>query len=187
MSKSFDILFATVTAVMVATGCQNQAAREKAAREKAHQDSIDSIHHADSVWDAQTAQMLRADTLMEQYADSLRHADAEARRLARANKLAFVRHVMSTYIATLNKGGSVSSALGQDASNKVVAALAEATGGPSTTAPDSTGKAMKYSLVGVTDAGQGWYTCTWRKGPQTLSKTIKVGINVERLRLNDVK
>lgn len=187
MRKCLYILWATVAVLLAATSCQTQAARQKAAREKAHQDSIDSTRRADSVWEAQTVQMLRADTLMERYADSLRRATAAAGRLARSSKLAFVRRVMTTYVATLNKGASVSSALGQDASNKVVAALSAATGGPSTTAPDSTGKAIRYALVGVTDARQDWYTCTWRKGNRTLSKTVKVGINIDRFRLDDVR
>ncbi len=189
MRKSFYVLLAMFAMIIaITTGCGKS--EEQKAAERAHADSVriaDSTRHADSIFKIQTADMLLADSLMERRSDSLQRATALARLQSQQSKLAFINRVMNNYISTLNEGGNPSNALGEDVSNSVLAALTAANGGPSV-ATDSTGRKMQYVLLGISHTDENdWFACAWKKGDKKIFKTIKVGMNVNKFRLDSIK
>lgn len=190
MKKSFYVLFVFMTILLTVMSSCGKSAKEKAAI-KAKEDSTriaDSTRRADSLFAAQTQDMLDADEYMERHLDSIRRVDALTRMHSQQMKMAFLKKVMTRYFDTLNKGGNVSTAMGGDVSNQVLQALTATNGGPSTAARDTTGKLATYTLLGVSSADeQGWFLCAWKKGNQRKMMHIKVALNVRKLRLEEAK
>ena len=190
MKNCFYCLLALFGFMLVELSSCGKSAEEKAAI-KAHEDSVriaDSTRVADSIFAAQTQDMLAADTFMANRLDSLRRVQVLARTQAQQAKVRFVKEVMARYIATLNEGGNVSTALGSDASNQVVSALAAVNGGPSTAMQDTTGRQATYALLGVSTAGEpDWVVCAWKKGTKRVIKHMKVVLNVRKFRIEELR
>ncbi len=185
-------VFLLITAALLAVMSSCGKSAEDQARER-KQDSIDSVHRADSIYAAQTAGMLRADSVMTHRSDSLHYVwahEAEIKRKQQAEARAFVADVMKSYIAALNSGGNPSTALGNNASNAVVSALSALNGNPAAARADSVrGGSKAYTFVSVANAkDEGWYTCTWRKGNQSITRQMKVNPNGKgHIRIDEIK
>lgn len=182
--------------VMAAMSSCNKYADYKARKQHMQDsiDSVDSLRVADSIYRVQTAGMLRADSVMQHRSDSLHYAWAHAaqlKRKAQAEARAFVAQVMRAYINALNTGGNPSTALGNNASNAVAQQLAQINGNPAA-ARESVGDGgagAAFTLVGVENANDdGWYSCTWKKGSQRITRMMKVNPNGKgHIRIDEMK
>ncbi|MDO4511734.1 MAG: hypothetical protein Q4B68_07960 [Bacteroidales bacterium] len=186
MNKSFYYISAAFALLMVGGNSCGKSAEEKAAQAK--QDSIDSVHRADSVFEAQTQHMLDLDTFIDKRSDSI-HNPQKYAPVMDLDKDAegFVNQVMEGYVRALNRGANVSTHIGGDVTNKVLSQLTDLNGGPSQ-ATDADGNRVRYELKSVKDAGNHWFTVTWTRGQETLTTKVRVAKNgPKKLRIEEMK
>ena len=163
-----------------------KSAEEKA--EQARRDSIDSVHRADSVYEAQTREMQALDTFIDRRMDSIRSPqkyapDADIDKDANA----FVDQAMHKYINALNSATNVSTAIGGDVSNKVLARLTDINGGPSKIT-DEAGHRIRYSLVKVKEEANHWFTVSWKRADEVVTVRLKVAMNgPKKLRIDEIE
>lgn len=156
--------------------------------EQAQRDSIDSVHRADSIYAAQTQEMLTLDTFIDRRMDSIRNPQkfAPAPDIDKDAK-PFVERVMATYIKTLNRGDNVSSAIAGDATNKVLSRLTDINGGPSE-ALDDEGKPIRYTLKSVKEAANHWFVVTYMRADRPITIRLQVAMNgPKKLRIEAIK
>lgn len=156
--------------------------------EQAQRDSIDSVHRADSIYAAQTQEMLTLDTFIDRRMDSIRNPQkfTPAPDIDKDAK-PFVERVMATYIKTLNRGDNVSSAIAGDATNKVLSRLTDINGGPSE-ALDNEGKPIRYTLKSVKEAANHWFVVTYMRADRPITIRLQVAMNgPKKLRIEAIE
>lgn len=186
MRRSFYFLAASMAALVIGGNACGKSAEEKAAQ--AQQDSIDSVHHADSVFAAETQHMLDLDTFVDKRLDSINNAKKYAPEVdIEKDAKPFADRVMADYIRALNRGANVSTSIGGDVTNKVLSQLTSMNGGPSE-ANDEDGNRIRYELKSVKDAGNHWFDVTWTRGDKTFTAKVRVAMNgPKKLRIEELK
>lgn len=156
--------------------------------EQAHRDSIDSVHRADSVYAAQTHEMLALDTFIDRRMDSIHNPQKYAPAADIENDAKpFVHRVMDAYIKALNRGENVSTAIGGDATNKVLSRLTDINGGPSK-ALDDEGNPIRYTLKSVKEERDHWFVVTYTRADEPITIRLQVAMNgPKKLRIESIE
>ncbi|MGM9868230.1 MAG: hypothetical protein ACI30R_01210 [Sodaliphilus sp.] len=156
--------------------------------EEARRDSIDSVHRVDSVYAAQTQEMLALDTFIDRRMDSI-HSPQKYAPTPDIDKDAspFVHRVMTAYIMALNRGENVSSVIAGDATNKVLSRLTDINGGPSK-ARDDEGNPIRYTLKSVKEERDHWFRVTYTRADEPITVRLQVAMNgPKKLRIESIE